>query len=275
MSKIVYIALAAGLNMIQLNDYYYVLPDSMDFDYLEGGEDWGEGCHQTVQESPIDINQRYANYTQANEENSALVPLVFTNPRIRNFTEISIAGTRNYFVFSGTAAWNLTRMSPSKQVLMDVHVTAPAEHLFNGQRYALEVQLRYGLPRPTGLLMPISYVGIWVQAGAYSQVIQDIINSDLTDLSPLFPASGVLNDYYYYTGSETRPVPICVPDLAWVIPNYVLQASPNQIAYFTNQYADNFSFAGGRGNVRDPVPMKNTLYHFKSLQSPSQSFLFP
>lgn len=268
------ISLACAQDQIYLNNYFFLLPPSMDFDFSQGGEDWGPGCHQSIQESPIDIDQNFANYTEVNEDNSAFVSLIVSNPPIGdNFIEVDIAGTENFFVFRGTATWNLTKMARTRQVLMDFHVTAPAEHPFNGQRYPLELHMRYGLPRPAGLLSPMSYIAVWFEAGDANPVIAEIIAKGEFDLSPLFPDSGVLDDYFYYTGSEDRPLPICYPDIGWVIPNYVLQASSTQIAYFESRYSENLAFAGGRGNIRDLRPNVNPIYHFRSIQTPTQSFL--
>lgn len=266
------------LSVVSLNGFQRPLPLSPDFSYAQGGADWGPACFSTIQQqTPVDISQSCTYYREVTEADSAFVPIRLRNAPIGDrFIPVDVSGTRNYYVFAGEALWNLTIEAPSTQILMEFHVIAPSEHTFNGYRYPLEVHLHYGLPRPAGLLMLTSVIAIWLDIGAENPVISQVIAGGNFDLRSLFPDSEVLDDYFYYTGTEDRPYPFCYADVGWVVPNYVLTASQSQIDYFNDMYMNNASFAGGRGNNRDVNPTHEPVYHFRSgNRAETQSFLSP
>lgn len=259
-------AFAAAQDTASLNGWYWPIPQSPPFSYAQGGAEW-EGCSSRIQQqSPINLNQNDTQYSEVNEDNSAFVPLVFSNEVIGdNFIRMDVSGTIQYMVFAGTSQWNMEKLAPLSQVLIEFHMLAPAEHTFNGQQFALELHLLYGLIRPGGLLQAIDYVSFFFNEGEEANpVIAEMIEGGGFDLRPLFPASGTLSDYFYYTGTEDRPYPICYPYMGWVFPNYVLSASRDQIDFYNSLYTNNSTFAGGRGNTRLIQPLHESVYHFVS-----------
>lgn len=277
--KCLFVLTVSGqVSVISMNGYQRPIPLTPPFNYSQGGADWGPTCHSTSQQqSPVDINQHPNNtdlYQEVNQDNSVFVPLVVSNAPIgNNFIPIDVSGTTNFHVLAGELSWKFTAISPSTQVLIEFHVVAPAEHTINGHQYPLEVHLHYGLPRPAGLLMMVAVVAIWFDVGEENPVIGQIIEGGNFDLRPLFPDSGVLDDYFYYTGTEDRPYPYCIGDIAWTIPNYVLTASQEQIDYFNNMYMNNATFAGGRGNNRAVNSPTQPVYHFSNTRQTTLSFL--
>lgn len=264
-SLLYFAVLTAAQDTVGLNGWYLPLPQSPPFSYAQGGAEW-EGCSSRLQQqSPVNINQTDLLYSEVNEDNSAFVPLVFTNDYIGdNFVRMDVSGTIEYLVFAGESLWNMQELEPMTQILIEFHMLAPSEHLFNGQQYSLELHLYYGLPRPGGMLQAIDYISIFFEEGEANPVIAEMIEGGDFDLRPLFPASGVLSDYFYYTGTEDRPYAICYPYIGWVFPNYVLSASRDQIDYYNSLYMNNATFAGGRGNTRLVQPLHQAVYHFTS-----------
>ena len=266
------LALAVAQDTVELNGWHLPMSPRSPFSYAQGGAEW-EGCTSRMQQqSPVNLNQTDSLYAEVNEDNSAFVPLQFRNDYIGdNFVRMDVSGTIEYMVFAGESIWNTQKGDSTIQILVEFHMLAPAEHLFNGRQYPLELHLYYALPRPGGMLQLVNVIGIFFEEGEEeSPVIEQMIQGGDFDLRSLFPTSGVLSDYFYYTGTEDRPVPICVPYIGWVFPNYVLSASRDQIDYYNSLYMNNVTFAGGRGNTRLVQPLHEEVYHFSYNAQESQ-----
>jgi carbonic anhydrase len=147
----------------------------------------------------------------------------------------------------------------------------PAEHTFNGLRYPLELHMTYVMNHPSGnIYSGISFFLLY-QEGREDPFLEDLINENHTtiDVSPVFPSNGIVDDYYYYTGTVNLPWPDCWP-LSWVMPNYILEASPTQIQYFNELYIKNLTFSDGRGIIRALQPLNDILvYHYITPSEPS------
>lgn len=265
------LTLASAQDYIRLNGFQWTYPSNSDFNYFQGGSDWpGHDCTVlTQQQSPIDIQENPTDGTSfrvVSEDDLYFNPIVVHNDPIGdNFQLRNAFGTLEFFVMAGTAHFDIPPNASTTLRLMMFHVLAPAENLFNGYRYDLELHLYYGLVTPMLSLENAAIIGFWFEeAEEDNPVLAQIIQRGDFDLRPLFPESEVLDDYFYYTGSEDRPFPICYVSQAIAIPNYVLGASRAQIDYFNDMYMNNATFAGGRGNIRDVQPTREDIYHFIS-----------
>ena len=273
------LALASAQDYIRLNGFQWNYPTNSDFNYFQGGDDWkGHDCGvTTVQESPINIQENPtdgSSFQVVSEDDLYFNPIVVHNEPIGdNFILRDAFGTLEFFVMAGTAHYSIPPTNDMTLHLLMFHVLAPAENLFNGRRYDLELHLYYGLATPSLQLRVLSIMGIWFEeAEEENPVLAQIIQRGDFDLRPLFPESGVLDDYFYYTGSEDRPFPVCYVSQAIVIPNYVLGASRAQIDYFNDMYMNNATFAGGRGNIRNVQPTRSDIYHFVSNHTRQPTF---
>lgn len=267
--------LATAQDTIALNGITWIYSEA-NFTYFQGGQDW-QGCTSgRQQESPIDIQENPtdgSSFQVVSENGTMFVPLVFQSSNVGdNFLLMDVAGVQEFFLMAGTATWNLPGRE-NTQILLMMNVITPAAHLFNGYQYPLELRLYYTIPRPDAMVMVMSYVAIWFEeAEEDNPFIQQLIDQSDLDVSLVFPASGVVDDYFFYTGSEDRPFPVCYPEIGVVIPNYVLGISRRQLDYYDNMYSNNLTFAGGRGTNRDIQEHRNPVYHFISNQTQTPEF---
>jgi carbonic anhydrase len=105
---------------------------------------------------------------------------------------------------------------------------------------------------------------ILFKVGKPNPFLQSLIEEDgEVSIASIIPSSGVVDDYYYYSGSVDLPWPDCWEPVTWYIPNYVVEASAAQIDYWTERYVQDLSFSNGKGSARDVQPLNNrTVYHF-------------
>lgn len=72
--------------------------------------------------------------------------------------------------------------------------------------------------------------------------------------------------YWNYDGSLT--VPPCQEDIKWTVIKDVQSISPKQLARITSHLANNFQFAGGRGNNREVRPLGDRkLYYSNAIKA--------
>lgn len=268
--------LATAQDTITLNGLTWMLPSMRNFTYFQGGLEWPDCETGRQQESPIDVQENPTDgsvFQVISENGTRFVPLEFQNQYIGdNFQLLDVAGVQEFFVMAGTARWNIPG-GENTQFLMMINVIAPSAHFFNGYQYPLELRLYYATPRPDANLMVMSYVAIWFEEDDEdSPFIQQLIDQSGLDVSLVYPTSGILDDYFFYTGTEDRPFPMCYPDIGVVIPNYVLGISRTQLDYYNNMYMNNATFAGGRGTNRLIQPHTNPVYHFISNQTETPVF---
>ena len=265
------LGLTSAQDTVSLNGMSWVLPVVRNYTYFQGGADWSVCPPQRQQESPIDIQEQptgEATFQVISENGTRFVPVEFVNKPIGdNYIEMDVAGVEEFFVFAGNAIWNMPERE-NTQWLQMLNVITPSAHYFNGHQYPLELRLYYATARPDAMLMVMSYVAIWFdESEEDSPFIQSLIDKTDIDVSQVLPASGLLDNYFYYTGSEDRPFPLCYANIGVVLPNYVLGISSRQLDYYNNKYMNNATFAGGRGTNRELQTQIGPVYHFISNQS--------
>ena len=242
--------------------------------YRQSGRDWKMGICQTGREqSPIGLRTfSDPSFEVVTERNSSYAPMRFTSspfvPAVMDLNFFNI-----YWAYIADYVSTQVLMTEVEQVLASLSMHAPSEHTIDGIRYPLSVELMY-----TNAIVGGNEVGggpnveILFVEGSRSVFLDQLINEDPLDLTELFPAGGLVQDYFFYMGSWNFPSG-CMEGIGWVIPNYQVEASPDQIQYFTDLYVSNFNFTDGRGLARAIQSIYDRIVtHFVSSEE-STSFL--
>lgn len=251
---------------LRKNGLLDVEPAYYSFAFSKGGRDWPGLCSTGRLQSPIGISDGYSNLQIVTAANSTFRELrASTPPMSKSDLYIQeVLGIVVYWFFNTTIEQEILG-GVIRQTMLEVHVTVPAEHTYNGLRYPLELHIVYALSQPDGAVVPGVNIMILYKEGNADPFLEDLLNPNHTtiDLSPVYPPGGVVDDYYYYIGSVDLPWPDCWEPFAWYMPNYILEASPEQIQYFTDPTIKDFSFSKGRGTIRDLQPLNNRpVYHY-------------
>jgi len=67
-------------------------------------------------------------------------------------------------------------------------------------------------------------------------------------------------DFYSYDGSLTTPP--CTEGIKWTVFKEPMGISEEQLKEFTDQFAGNDAFAGGKGNNRKLMPLEDRTLYF-------------
>jgi carbonic anhydrase len=199
------------------------------------------------------------------QANSSFTPLSVGLETV-NRSEILVENIYGLLVYATTVN-TLTQFIAGKEVtvgIIEYHPLVTSEHLFNGIHYPFGLVIITGITHYDDKMEVIMGLEIFFKEGKPNPFLQSLIEEDgEVSISSIIPLSGVIDDYYYYSGSADLPWPDCWETVSWVIPNYVLEASAAQIDYWAERYVQDLSFSNGRGNVRDVQPLNNrTIYHF-------------
>jgi carbonic anhydrase len=236
------------------------------FNFSQEGRDWQGLCATAPLQSPVDISDAYPNLQIVTAANSTFREFRVITPTVQKseIYQLNIQGMLVDWIFSTSLEQEIFG-NMITQTMYEVHFTVPAEHTYNGLRYPLELHVVYGLNQPDNSVVPGVNIILLFREGRAHPFVEDFINSNHTtiDLTPLFPSNGVVNDYYYYVGSVDVPWSDCWFPFVWFMPNYILEASPEQIQYFNDIYINDLSFSNGRGVLRALQPLRNRpTYHF-------------
>ena len=251
---------------VRINGLIDVEPSYPPFSFSEEGKDWTGLCTTGRYQSPIDISDDYSNLQIVTAANSTFRELQVSTPPIprSNLSLQMVQGLLVYWLFSTTIEQEILG-AVIRQTMLESHVTVPAEHTYNGLRYPLELHVVYALSHPDGNIVAGMNLFILYKEGRADPFLADLINPNRTtiDLTSVFPASGVVDDYFYYIGSVDVPWPECWEPIAWYMPNYILEASPEQIQYFSDPVIKDLSFDNGKGVIRALQPLNDrAIYHY-------------
>jgi len=174
-----------------------------------------------------------------------------------------------------------SRLTPCAQVAADlqlmggkfaldnIHFHGPAEHLFEGERHALEMHVVSQLvrPDPTAVIQPhYCVLAFTFIVGESNSFLEEIIkrgvpgvggsltfvpSADGFDIDRLVREKG-RDGFYYYPGSLT--VPPCLEAVEWLVARKPIEASASQLAVFLSEFTTN-----GRGNYRVVQNTKNSM----------------
>ena len=235
------------------------------FTFANRGHDWTGLCAEGKRQSPIDIVT--ANTQIVSQTNSSFSPLEWTLQSVQRsgVLEEETFGLRIY----ASPANSVTQYINGREVsigVLEYHILAPAEHLLNGIRHPFSVKVILTITHPDDSILIYLCMELFFKEGRPNAFLQSLIDTDgEVSVESLLPANHIMDDYFYYSGSADMPWPVCTEDIGWVIPNYVLEASPDQINYWASQYIGNLTISNGKGVIRDVQPLNDrVVYHFVS-----------
>ena len=250
-----------------------VLVTCQDFDYRAQGQDWAGTCANGLSQSPInfrEVPQDPKEMVYVTAANSTYIPLFFNYPEMSNYAAEETSNTFQITGIEGTLqAVRVGDRTPITFNLNRIIFHAPAEHLWNGARYPLEMQMEHVSEEGE-----VAIVGVWfVRSPQRSAFLDAVMSGQPAQLNA--ELGDVSQEYYFYMGSLTYPP--CTEGVSWYVPRLgyrnALQASPDQISFFASMWSRNPNFAGGFGNDRlDQLINERYVYHF--IPTPeSESFL--
>lgn len=261
---LLYVEVWAQPQTFEVNGLLDSEPDYPRFTFSYKGHDWSGICSSGRSQSPIDIvaSTQLQVVSQANSSFTPLLVTLETVTRSEIYVQ-NVQGLLAYFTAANSVTQYLYNFPISMRV-MEYHPIVPAEHLLNGIQYPLGLVVITGISHFDNSIQAFQCLEILFKIGKSNPFLQSLIEeTGEVSLSSLFPPSGVIGDYYYYSGSVDLPWPDCWEPVTWYIPNYIVEASSAQIDYWSERYVQNLSFSNGRGSARDIQPLNNrTLYHF-------------
>lgn len=247
-----------------MNGFIDEWPDMVPFTYSKGGQDWTGQCRYGKFQSPIDIPEDFTRIQVVSAANSSFSPYFSHMKPIPTAAlyRVEAFGFFTWLIFNNSLS-EVSGPNRINHTLVDVRITAPSEHTLLGQRYPLSMHIVFAVRHPDRNFFVTLYMQVMYREGRRSALLDTLeeMQGD-ADFSELFPLTGVLDDYYTYTGSMNVPLPTCLEAVTWVIPNYVLEASTEQIELWQGRYMRQDLF-NGHGNVRDLQSVgSRTVYHF-------------
>lgn len=247
-------------------DSYWGIIDVFDdgYDYRLGGNDWPGLCQTGREQSPINLRTfPDPSFQLVSPQNSSFQPLLFANP-LTTPAVMDLGFFNVYWLYSGTVETDVGALE-SEQIIDSFALHAPSEHSIDGIKYPLSIQLMYTNVAAGGIPTGGYQVEVMYREGRRSALLDQLINEDPLDMTELFPADGLLQDYFFYMGSWNYP-PGCAEEVTWVVPNYAVEAAYDQIQYFTDLYVNNLNFTEGRGTARVIQPLYDRIVsHFVNI----------
>jgi len=176
---------------------------------------------------------------------------------------------------AGSGQLTVRGLVPDMPLIFNVdefHFTSPAEHIIDGQRYDLEMQIVHTiqtdyLPREPKLITKKLIVSVLFQnrAGANNTFINSLSLNSL-DFIPhlgLDKLMQTLNtQFIFYEGSLSRPP--CTENVYRIVYYFPQPISTDQLRYFTSYYQQNYrdvQDTGGRAVLRVTRVVYNSANH--------------
>ena len=218
---------------------------SADGDYFQNGADWSGECSTGQNQSPVDIKS-FVNVDSSDGYSTLSIGL----ESMATYNKIVSGKTYKYEGKHSTlTAVDIAKVSYVTQGT-SISVHAPSEHYLNGHQYPMEMHIQYEPATPTAS-DPYAYtiIVVFFEEGEESVFLSGIIdpNPIAINLYPLF-LGVTLTNYYMYKGSKTS-FP-CQETAQYYVLGDVRTASAAQLKVFTDLWASDPLFAGGKGNNR-------------------------
>lgn len=238
------------------------------FSFSQGGRDWTGECATGTRQSPIDLLNTPDHPVTYLADSSLAFTLTTSASAFQVYDDFGLLLYQGEATIQGQ--YNGTEFEGN---LFQFHMHAPADHQVDGMRYPLELHIAFA-PSNNNTELQAVLVGFFFREGQPNSLLQALIDLRTVDLNLLLPSGGVIDDYIAYIGSRGAPVPDCVEPQLYIFPNYIIEASTEQVAYWTDRYVNDLSFSGGRGDTRDIQPLNGrTVSHILPSGDTTTSFL--
>lgn len=247
------------------------VPELPPFSFKRGGDDWPEICRTGNYLSPVDLSSEQ----RVSSSNSSFRPILANLPFVAatELEQVEYANMTAWEVYA-TSLWETSGPFTLRHTLATVQLTTPSAHAIEGERFPLGINLIYVLRHPDRDVLFSLLVEVLFREGRRSRMLDSLVTGQGVDFSELYPASGIIDDYFSYIGSELLPTPNCREPITWVIPNYFPEASREQIQRWSSRYMSQ-DFSNGRGNVKNLQDLgRRTIYRYVSINEETMtSFL--
>lgn len=232
---------------------------SADGGYSQNGADWTGVCQSGTTQSPIDIQ----GYTDVDSSDGFSL-LSFSFNSMTSYTKTVSGYSYKYSGVHGSlSAVDNAKLSNYTTYGTSMSFHAPSEHYLDGKQYAGEMHIQYE-PTSSTNSSPYAYtvVVVFFEEGAENSFLTAFQSTSPAslNLNTLF-SSNTVDNYYMYKGSKTS-FP-CAEAAQYYVLDQIYTASAAQLKVFTDLWASNPSFAGGKGNNRALQNLNGrTIYHF-------------
>lgn len=253
---------------IEMNGFAEIMPGSDPFNYLKRGTDWPGTCQTSLSMTPIDVTEYPADpahFQVVTSQNSSFREMRTDMGPVRKHDMVftSMMGNGLFWFFNYTVTQNVLGYDVT-HTTAEVHFMTPSAHLFNGVRYPLEIHFGLALKQPDGPVFSTMDLFILYKEGQPDPFLTQLMgDAKEADLRLLFPNGPIIDDYYMYSGSVDMPWTECWEPLTWAMPNYILEASPEQIQFWKELYLLETNDQSGWGDIRDVQPLNDRIiYHY-------------
>ena len=222
-------------------------------DYTLNGADWADGsCSSGIRQSPINIDTGYL--ILENDD----ISITAMADDISSGTIGNEAGALDELKCNYTGG-NVTYSSRNETAqfnLLQFHFHAPAEHTINNQTFDLCLHNVFQNANGSGQFLVIGI--LWeldtnapdddfITSLNLANVAGTTVSITDVGLSSLFSWTNSQQKFNYKGGLTT---PNCTEAVEWMVVRTIKKINQSQLSLFTNLWANNTSFFGGRGNNR-------------------------
>ena len=241
-------------------------------DYTQNGANWGSSaeafklCDAGREQSPINLTTTGTSTSRDMEINgygykdATVAQSAVSRTKVKVQAPVSDGEFHLHF-----ADGSMSVFSPAQ-----FHFHAPSEHAVDGKLYDLEVHFVHTYADTNGMLGGVIGVFFDVEEGGdYPNAFLDAVwNEAGTDVKiPVasFLAGVDMTEYWNYNGSLTTPP--CTEGIKWTVIKDVQPISRAQLEKFTSLWADDTTFAEGKGNNRVVQPLNERTLYFNGAMS--------
>ena len=222
-------------------------------DYTQNGANWITGsCQSGIRQSPINIDTGNLDLERDDISITAMADDI-SSGTIAN--DASTADELKCTYTGGNVTYS-SRNETTQFNLAQFHFHAPAEHTINNQTYDLCLHNVFQKSDGTGQYLVI---GILWELDTNAPDDDFITSLNLTNVAGTsVPITDVgLSSLYSWTNSQQKfnykgglTTPTCDEAVEWMVVRTIKKINQSQLTLFTNLWAGNSGFFGGRGNNR-------------------------
>lgn len=218
--------------------------------YLQHGTDWPGICATGQRQSPVDILK--ADLQVISYESPDYLDIIL------NYNTQNVTGRLLPLTYQLPSSFGFISVNRTDYKSIQLHFHSPSEHTFSGLHHDLEMHIVH--MNSVGKIFVIAVFFDLNEFDVASHFIDDAILAfkaqQEVDLFEVFVALS-LEDFIFYEGSLTTP--FCAEVAAFGLWTIVQSISEAQLAFFTEFWQGNLTFAGGNGNNRATQPLNGRV----------------